>query len=68
MLVGFKTKLNLNNKQRTLAAKHAGTARHAWNWGLDICLKVLDAKEKLDRFCDRADESLVDIITALKVW
>ncbi|MBD2186093.1 helix-turn-helix domain-containing protein, partial [Aerosakkonema funiforme] len=33
MLKSFQTKLNLNNQQRTLAAKHAGVARHAWNWG-----------------------------------
>ena len=34
MLLGFKTKLKLNNQQGTLLAKHAGIARHAWNWGL----------------------------------
>ncbi|RMH76171.1 MAG: hypothetical protein D6680_09355, partial [Cyanobacteria bacterium J007] len=27
---GFKTKLDLNNVQRTLMAKQAGVARHAW--------------------------------------
>lgn len=34
MLLGFKTELKLNNKQRTLLAKSAGTARFAYNWGL----------------------------------
>jgi len=29
-----KTELDLNNKQRTLCAKHAGTARFAYKWGL----------------------------------
>jgi len=38
MLYGLKTQLKLNNKQRTLLAKHAGVARHAWNWGLNLNL------------------------------
>ncbi len=45
--VSFKTKLKPNNKQATLFAKHAGTARHAWKWGLDVCLKALENQEKL---------------------
>ncbi|HBK21694.1 MAG TPA: transposase, partial [Planktothrix sp. UBA10369] len=52
MLKSFKTKLNLNNQQRTLASKHAGVARHAWNWGLEICLKALDTQEKLPTAID----------------
>ena len=31
MILGFKTELKLNNRQRTELRKHAGTARHAWN-------------------------------------
>ncbi|NJR59146.1 MAG: transposase [Cyanobacteria bacterium CRU_2_1] len=42
MLLGFKTELDLNNEQRTFAAKHAGTARHAWNWGLWLTQNILD--------------------------
>lgn len=42
MLLGFKTELKLNNKQRTLLAKHAGIARHAWNWGLGLTKAILD--------------------------
>ena len=42
MLLGFKTQLRLNNQQRTLLAKHAGTARHAWNWGLLLTKQILD--------------------------
>lgn len=42
MLLGFKTKLKLNNKQRTALAKHAGVARHAWNWGLSVTKFILD--------------------------
>ncbi len=42
MLLGFKTKLKLNNNQRTQIAKHAGVARHAWNWGLGLTRQILD--------------------------
>jgi len=42
MLLGFKTKLKLNNRQRTTLAKHAGVARHAWNWGLGLTRDILD--------------------------
>lgn len=42
MLIGFKTKLKLNNKQRTALAKHAGVARHSWNWGLGLSKQILD--------------------------
>jgi putative transposase len=41
MLLGFKTELKLNNQQKTLLAKHAGVARHAWNWGHSLCLQIL---------------------------
>ena len=40
--IGFKTELKLNNKQRTIMAKHAGVARHAYNWGLAICKEILN--------------------------
>ncbi len=42
MLLGFKTKLKLNNQQRTQMAKHAGVARHAWNWGNGLTKQILD--------------------------
>ncbi len=42
MLLGFKTELKLNKQQRTLLARHAGTARHAWNWGLALTKQILD--------------------------
>jgi putative transposase len=42
MRLGFKTELKLNNKHRTLLAKHAGVARHAWNWGLGLTKAILD--------------------------
>ena len=42
MLLGFKTELKVNNTQRVLLAKHAGVARHAWNWGLNLTKNILD--------------------------
>jgi putative transposase len=42
MLLGFKTELKLNNKQRTALAKHCGVSRHAWNWGLGLTKQILD--------------------------
>ena len=42
----LKIRLELNNKQKTLAKKHAGVARHAYNWGLDVCNKAFENKEK----------------------
>lgn len=42
MLLGFKTELKLNNQQRTMLAKHAGIARHAWNWGLGLTKQILN--------------------------
>jgi putative transposase len=46
MRISFKTELNLNNYQRTQLAKHAGVARHAWNWGLDLCRRILDHNQE----------------------
>ena len=36
MIKSFKTELDPNNKQRTLFAKHAGCARFAYNWALNL--------------------------------
>lgn len=41
-MISFKTELKLNNKQRTIMAKHAGVARHAYNWGLVVCKEILN--------------------------
>ena len=41
MLLGFKTELKLNNKQRTMLAQHSGVARHAYNWGLGLTKQIL---------------------------
>ncbi|WP_460205810.1 RNA-guided endonuclease InsQ/TnpB family protein [Scytonema sp. NUACC21] len=42
MLLGFKTELKINSSQLRLLAKHVGTARHAWNWGLALIKQILD--------------------------
>ncbi len=42
MLLGFKTELHPNNLQKTLLAKHAGVARHAYNWGLWLTKNILN--------------------------
>ena len=34
ILRAFKTELDLNNRQKTACARHAGAARYAYNWGL----------------------------------
>ena len=41
MLLGFKTELRVNNKQRTMLAKHAGVARHAYNCALRLLKDLL---------------------------
>jgi len=43
---GYKVELDLNNKQRTLCAKHAGSARYAYNWGLARKQAAREAGEK----------------------
>ena len=42
MLLGFKTQLILTNKQKTILAKHSGTARDAYNWSLGLTKEILD--------------------------
>ncbi|NET24908.1 MAG: IS200/IS605 family element transposase accessory protein TnpB [Okeania sp. SIO1I7] len=46
MMKSFKTKLKLNNYQKTILAKHAGVARHAYNWGLATCIKEYEETKK----------------------
>jgi putative transposase len=48
----FKTRLELNNKQRTLANKHAGVARYAYNWAVSVCDNSFKNKEKIPSAID----------------
>lgn len=45
MILSRKIELKPNNSQQTLFRKHIGTARHAWNWGLRICMDVLEIRK-----------------------
>ncbi|NEP88382.1 MAG: IS200/IS605 family element transposase accessory protein TnpB [Okeania sp. SIO2C2] len=42
----IRTKLKVNNYQRTILAKHAGVARHAYNWGLATCITEYESTKK----------------------
>lgn len=43
---GFKTELDPNDRQRTALLKHAGTARFAYNWGLQRKIEARKNGEK----------------------
>lgn len=42
MLLGFKTQLKINKSFQVKLFKHAGTARHACNWGLGLTKQIAD--------------------------
>ena len=46
MRISRRIALDLNNKQRAAVQQHAGVARHAWNWGLEICKNVLEVRKQ----------------------
>lgn len=52
MLQGIYTELKLNNKEKTHCLQHCGVRRHAYNWGLDLIIKKLEAKEKIPSAID----------------
>lgn len=43
---GFETKIKATNKQVTKFMQHAGVSRHAYNWGLNLCIERLRKNEK----------------------
>lgn len=63
----FKTELSPNNKQRTLFLKHAGTARHSWNWGLAICLEAQITKQKIPSAIE-LHRRLVADVKSVNAW
>lgn len=65
--VSFKTELKLNNQQKTLMAKHAGVARHAYNWGLATCFQALATDEKLPTAID-LHKKLVAEVKSVYPW
>jgi len=66
-LVSFKTELKPNNQQKTLLAKHAGVARHAYNWGLATCFQALEKGEKLPTSID-LHKKLVAEVKSVYSW
>jgi putative transposase len=42
----IKVRLEFNNEKRSLAAQHAGTARYAYNWGLEKSQKAYQTTQK----------------------
>lgn len=63
----FKIKLELNNKQTTLAKKSAGVSRHAYNWGLSICRDKFNNKEKIPSSID-LHKRLVSEVKPNNLW
>ena len=49
---GFRTELDLNNKQRTACLRHAGAARFAYNFGLRRKAEAYQAGEKVPSAID----------------
>jgi len=47
LLKGFKTRLNFTKEQEVLAYKHAGIARSAYNWGVEVCRKSYGETKKV---------------------
>lgn len=66
-LKGKIVQLELNNKQKTLASKHAGTARHAYNWGVSVCKEASEKREKLPSAID-LHKKLVAEVKSENTW
>src|SRR6266702_485318 len=49
---GYKTELDLNNKQKTACLQHAGTARFAFNWALTKKIEAYKKGEKVPTAID----------------
>lgn len=64
---GFYTEINANNKQITLFKQHCGTGRHAYNWGLALCIEKLLKKEKIPSAID-LHKLLVKEVKKVNKW
>jgi putative transposase len=49
---GYKTELDLNNKQKTTCLQHACTARYAYNWALAKKTEAYKKGEKVPTAID----------------
>jgi len=52
VLRAFKTELDLNNRQKTACAQHAGAARWAYNWGLARKIEAYQTGQKVPTAID----------------
>ncbi|GAX34553.1 helix-turn-helix domain-containing protein [Nodularia sp. NIES-3585] len=50
MLLSIKTKLKLNESQKTMMSKHAGIARFTYNWGLATWQNLYNDGLKPDKY------------------
>lgn len=48
----LKVRLEFNNKQRTLASKHTGVARYAYNWAINVCNDSFNSTQKIPSSID----------------
>lgn len=49
---GFYTRLKVNNKERTKFFQHVGVRRHAYNWGLELCIDLIRKNKKIPTSID----------------
>jgi len=63
----FKTQLDLTNKQATACARHAGVARHAWNWALDVSKQAYKDGQKRPSAID-LHKRLVAEVKTVHAW
>ncbi|AFZ37968.1 transposase, IS605 OrfB family (plasmid) [Stanieria cyanosphaera PCC 7437] len=66
-MITWKTELDFNNKQKTLAKKHAGVRRHSWNWGLSIIKDEIENKSKWSSAID-LHKKLVAEVKSVNDW
>ena len=61
MLKGFKTRLNFTKEQEVLASKHAGIARSAYNWGVEVCRKAYEETKKVPSGIDLGKKHVKEV-------
>lgn len=61
MYKGFKTRLNFTKEQEVLASKHAGIARSAYNWGVEVCRKSYEETKKTSSGYDLCNKHVKEV-------
>lgn len=59
VIQGFRYELDPNNVQRGLIARHAGTARFAYNWGLRERIRLFETMEGKAKFTSAVEQHRV---------